>query len=355
MHLLAAPNRALLLFFGCACGLVASAPGPAQAPPHDPDRIRSLAEGYLATIQAQEWRKMQAFLDPDARYLDYSMEHFGRERMDLRGAGAIVDFWRTSSEDAGSSEIELRFSERFLAGPNLILIGESRGTNAGAAWRLPMETFESRFPQVTHLRVVDGKIVRHVDHVDYGTAERQIAEQVRDHVHQHGVPEGDLRSEFPVTEVDEGLYGLAEAYLSAAREQRWDDMAAFYTPSTLYQDFTMEHWQRPPVDLRGPAAIVEFWRRTTEGAGTEEVGFTQERRFLAGTNVFLIGTTRVKNRGDAWGADLDHVEVEARHIVHLRFDDGKISYHADYVDFAAADAQVREQLTPAKPPPPPGP
>ena len=87
------------------------------------DDVTAIVDRYLAAIQAQDWPAMRALLAADAHYLDYSMEHLSLPIKDLRGAEAIVGFWRDSSNDSGTVSIRFDLGERFVAGPNLVLRG----------------------------------------------------------------------------------------------------------------------------------------------------------------------------------------------------------------------------------------
>ncbi|MEM8930781.1 MAG: nuclear transport factor 2 family protein, partial [Acidobacteriota bacterium] len=58
--------------------------------------LLDIAERYLDAVQASDWQGMATYLADDAHYQDYSMEHFDREMIDLRGSDAIIEFWRSS-------------------------------------------------------------------------------------------------------------------------------------------------------------------------------------------------------------------------------------------------------------------
>jgi hypothetical protein len=151
------------------------------------------------------------------------------------------------------------------------------------------------------------------------------------------------------TSVDE-IDAVADGYLEAVRSSDWERMSSFLAAESHYQDFSMEHFDRPMIDLKGPEAIVEFWRSSGEGAGTVEIRFDVEERFTAGPNVYLIISSYVRNRGGAWGLPDHEIEARFRQLTHLRIRDGKVLYHADHVDYADAERQVEEQkkrLSPA--------
>lgn len=45
-------------------------------------------------------------------------------------------------------------------------------------------------------------------------------------------------------------------------------------------------------------------------------------------------------KGDAVGIPGSELEMRIRHILHLRIVDGKVTYHADHVDYAAMMQQI---------------
>lgn len=111
-----------------------------------------------------------------SHYEDVTMEFFDRPAIDLTGRSAIVDFWRTSSVDSGTSKIDYEVLKRFVAGPTVILDLRGRVTVAGEYWGLKSESITLVFDQITVLRIVDGMVSHHVDHVDYAAGMAQIEE-----------------------------------------------------------------------------------------------------------------------------------------------------------------------------------
>jgi hypothetical protein len=139
-----------------------------DSPPESP--IAETASGYLEAIQAQDWEGMHALLTQDSLYQDFTMEYFDREPVELEGADAIVDFWRTSSEDSGTSSIQYEVRKSFVAGPVFVADVWATITVSGEYWDVDEEEVELSATLIVFLRVVDGKVLHHVDHVDYAAA-----------------------------------------------------------------------------------------------------------------------------------------------------------------------------------------
>ena len=295
-----------------------------------------VAQRYLSAIEEQDWQAMQGLLDTDARYQDFSMQHFGSAMIDLRGPEAIAGFWRQSSRDSATVSIRLDLSDRFVAGPNLVLRGHSEVRLRGSAWDLPLEMIETRFPQITHLRIVAGKVTHHTDHVDYGSAERQIAAQVESYNREHAT-----QASFPVSPVDDDLGRQASDYLAALHRDDWETLERWLSPESGYLNFTAEAISGSIERADGGARIVELFREARSRSGTLELQLDVEDSFIAGPNVFLVGTYRVKTRGAAWGLESEAVSFRIPMVVHLRIVEGKVLDHVEYMDYATGFAALR--------------
>ena len=296
--------------------------------PTPAETLGEVAERYLAAIEAQDWQQMEALLDPDARYQDFSMEHFGGPAIDLRGPEAIVGFWRNSSADAGTLSIDFDFPDRFAAGPNLILRGYSEVEARGEAWQLPLEVITARFPQITHLRISEGRITYHADHVDYGAAEQQIAAQVEVRNQRHGTA-----VEFPLTPVDTGLLETAEAYLKALHANDWRRLASWLGPDSMYLNYTAEYRTGSVERAQGGEAMLKLFRDARASSGTLHLAFDRKQAWVAGPNVFLYGTYMIEMSGQAWGLGEGTASFEVPMVVHLRFVDDTLTHHVEYIDY----------------------
>jgi predicted ester cyclase len=149
----------------------AQARGPVQTSDTDVDRI---ADRYLDAVAAQDWDEMRVLLAPEAVYIDRTMQYFDRETIDLVGTEAILGFWRQASEDSDTREIQFDVRSRFRAGPVVVYELTTSVRVSGAYWGIDREELPFSASQVTILEVVDGRVTRHEDHVDYGEVMRQL-------------------------------------------------------------------------------------------------------------------------------------------------------------------------------------
>lgn len=136
--------------------------------------VDAVADDYLDAIQAQDWERMASFLTEASVYQDFTMEYFDREPIDLLGAEAIVDFWRSSSEESGTSEIRYDIVDRFTAGPCVVLTLRLHARVSGKYWGLSEPEVELAGDIITFLRIKDGRVTRHHDYVNYPQGTKQI-------------------------------------------------------------------------------------------------------------------------------------------------------------------------------------
>ncbi len=298
------------------------------------ETIEEIADIYLSAVREQDWEKMRSLLAVDARYQDFTMEHFGVAGIDLKGPEAIVGFWRDSSADSGTLSIRFDFPDRFTAGPHLILRGHSEVEILGSSWELPVEVLETRFPQITHLRIAEGKVTYHSDHVDYATAERQIATQVELYNREHGT-----HAVFPITKLRTELFEQAIDYLAALHHDDWQGLERWLGPESTYVNFTAESVGGSIERADGASAMLELFRNAHARSGTSKLELEVESRFVAGPNVFLQGIYHVETSGNPRGSKSDVASFQIPMIVHLRFAGRTVHRHAEYMDYATGIGQ----------------
>lgn len=137
---------------------------------------------YLAAIDAMDWAAMSELLADDARYTDPTMVYYDRPAIDLSGREAIVNFWRTSSEDSGTSDITYTVTACFeTAGYHMVNLDIAIRV-AGKFWNIDREEILIPGKVVSIIRVEQGAVTEHHDYVSYAGAE-PVIEGLRQ---QHG-------------------------------------------------------------------------------------------------------------------------------------------------------------------------
>jgi len=139
----------------------------------------SVALRYLGAIQAMDWSAMEALLDPAARYQDPTMAYFDRPPIDLAGSEAIVDFWRSSSEESGSSAIRYTVTDCFETAGYTTISYDILVDVAGSFWNVNQQSISIPGRVVSVLRTTGDSVALHIDYVDYAGAEAWI-DKLRD-------------------------------------------------------------------------------------------------------------------------------------------------------------------------------
>ena len=134
----------------------------------------AVVDRYMAAISASDWDAMRALLAEHAHYEDRTMAYFDRGPVDLRGADAVVEFWRSSSEAAGSGVVRYERRGGFVAGPVVALELRVFVDNDGAAWGMPGVQFTGEMDVISLIEVRDGRVAWHMDAADYAAALDQV-------------------------------------------------------------------------------------------------------------------------------------------------------------------------------------
>jgi len=136
----------------------------------------SVALRYLEAIDAMNWPLMRDLLAPSAHYTDPTMTFYERPAIDLTGRDAIVEFWRSSSEDSGTSDIRYTVTGCFeTAGYHMINL-DILITVSGEFWNVNKDKIQVPGELMSVIRVERGKVTEHLDYVGYAAAEAVISD-----------------------------------------------------------------------------------------------------------------------------------------------------------------------------------
>ncbi len=134
-----------------------------------------MALRYLSAIENMQWQRMSSFLASDAHYTDPTMIYFDRDAIDIRGADNIVAFWRSSSEDSGTSQITYKTTACFeTAGYHIVNLNIAISV-AGSFWDVNKPEITIPGEVVSIIRVTNGQVIEHHDYVEYSNADRVVA------------------------------------------------------------------------------------------------------------------------------------------------------------------------------------
>ncbi|MEM1179730.1 MAG: nuclear transport factor 2 family protein [Acidobacteriota bacterium] len=145
----------------------------AEEAPANPDEQKRLALEYLGALADADWEKQRSFYTDESVFEDPTADLFG-EPWRLSGADEITDFWRTNYEGSGTLGVVNTFDRIFVNGSRVVLVYDARVRFDGLQVGFPGERLEGTIQGVTVLRIEGGKVLHHLDHVDYAGAERDL-------------------------------------------------------------------------------------------------------------------------------------------------------------------------------------
>ena len=160
------PSRTLL---GAAwlLGMTVAAAAASSTPE---DRL-DVARSYFEALHAGQWDRVRALTGPDFRFSDPTAEGHETVITEAEDLETFLDYLRANRADGDAEAV---VEDGFASGRHVTLVvryrgrldGEALGTDGGP------RSFDT--PGVTVLTVVGGKVVHHLDYVDYETLERQL-------------------------------------------------------------------------------------------------------------------------------------------------------------------------------------
>lgn len=136
----------------------------------------SVAIRYLSAIDDMNWVQMNSLLSEDAHYTDPTMIYYDRSAIDLTGREDIVAFWRSASEDSGTSDIGYTVTACFeTAGYHMVNL-DIAITVSGKFWNVHKDEIVMPGKVISLIRVQDDTVIEHHDFVGYAGTESVIAE-----------------------------------------------------------------------------------------------------------------------------------------------------------------------------------
>lgn len=136
----------------------------------------SVAQQYLNAIETMNWTQMEALLADDAVYSDPTMTYFDQNPVHRLGSSNIVNFWRSSSEESGTSKISYTTTQCFETAGYYVVNLDIDVRVAGAYWRVDKEWINLPGKVVSIVRVTDGEVSEHRDYVEYSAAESAVSD-----------------------------------------------------------------------------------------------------------------------------------------------------------------------------------
>lgn len=131
---------------------------------------------YLQSVYAFDFSALEASLHPDAVFEDpTAVVAFPGEAWRFTGRSAILDFFRQSSKGIVDAGFQVR--SEFATGEFVVFYLEYWSDVKGEVLGIPGQIVSIKMPGVTILRIRNGLVIHHADHVDYDLFIEQVAKQ----------------------------------------------------------------------------------------------------------------------------------------------------------------------------------
>ena len=138
-----------------------------------------VGRNYLDVLYAFDFPELEKLLHADAVFEDpTSVVAFPGVTWRFVGRGAVLEVFRQSGE--GIVDADFRVLSEFSTGEFVVFYAEYSTVFQGEALGMTEQVFSVKIPAVTILRIQNGLVIHHTDHVDYDLMLEQIAKQSKE-------------------------------------------------------------------------------------------------------------------------------------------------------------------------------
>lgn len=135
------------------------------------DRLE-IAQSYFEALHDGQWDRVRALTGPAFRFSDPTAEGHETVITEADDLETFLDYMQANRPDG---DAEALVEDGFASGDHVTLVVRYRGRLAGEALGTEGGSRGFDVPGVTILTVVGGKVVHHLDYVDYETLQRQLS------------------------------------------------------------------------------------------------------------------------------------------------------------------------------------
>ncbi len=130
-----------------------------------------VGRGYFEALHAGQWDRVRALTGPGFRFSDPTAEGHEMVITDAEDLETFLDYLQANRTDPDAQAV---VEDGFASGRHVTLVVRYRGRLDGEAMGTEGGPRSFDTPGVTILTVAGGKVVHHLDYVDYETLERQL-------------------------------------------------------------------------------------------------------------------------------------------------------------------------------------
>ena len=277
---------------------------------------REFVEGYLDTYyQFQEFEKLRAY------YTENSVMEDPVSDVRVVGGEQIIDSLKTAFGSFVYKFQRLHPLSAYTSANGWVVVNSVTHFIVSDSEKPEQKPIQITCPGLVVLKVVEGKVLIHRDYPDYAYMDRQVAEQRPDQ------PSPKLKP--PVSK------DLLDSYLHAYFQfAEFEQLVHFYTEKTVFE--------AAPIDtvLTGNSAILAGLTKAYDGMkfSTTDVYYLSRFRSREGWAVVnvIYSCEAVTTVPD--GKTSGYFSVPMTLV--LRFVDGKVVVHREYMDFKTVSHQM---------------
>lgn len=141
----------------------------------EPTKNLDIGRHYLDSLYAFDFSELAKLLHPDAIFDDPTAVAFAGEAWHVTGRNAILAFFRQASE--GIVDAGFQVLSKFSTGEFVVFYLEYWSDVEGEVLGVPGKIVTIKVLGVTILRIQNGLVIHHTDHVDYDLLHEQVAKQ----------------------------------------------------------------------------------------------------------------------------------------------------------------------------------
>jgi hypothetical protein len=140
-----------------------------------PDPLQAVAESYLDALCEQDFGKLAGLMDPKILFEDPTLSLFSGEGLSIEGRDGTLAHLQRNAKKAAKSAVDVR--ESFVSGEHVVmrLNYVTKGSQTRELAERGNAGFRLGTSAVTILRIKQGRVVHHLDHVDYASILRKAS------------------------------------------------------------------------------------------------------------------------------------------------------------------------------------
>ncbi len=129
-------------------------------------------------------------------------------------------------------------------------------------------------------------------------------------------------------------------WIESVESQDWASMKALLAPEATYNDPTVVHLDQDAIALMGRETIVEFWEKTSEELGAQNIDYDITQCFESGGITVLSMKLSITTSGAYWNINKELIDLTGEGTTVVTHRPEGIVAVVDYFDYAGIQTQI---------------